>query len=369
MVTSSAVVGSSAISSLRLAGQRHGDHHPLAHPARELVRVVVAAGGRRRGCRPRSSSVDRLAAWRSRLVAVEVALEHLGDLAADGEHRVERGHRVLEDHRDLAAADLAQLLRRSSLSSSLPVEARPSPRPATPPLGQQPEDGQRGDALAAARLADQPERLARLDVEADAVDGVDRSPAAAPEPTRRSLTDSRSASGLAPSEGCRAAAHRRNFGSRASRSASPSRLKPRHGRHDGQAGEDGELRGVWRNGWVSASIRPHSGMPGSAEPRPRKARPAASMMAVASARVPCDDHRGDRVGQRRARSRSAARLTPSDARGQHVVALALGQHRAAQQPGEDRHVDHADGDHHRRQAAAEQRRRRRSRTAGPGWRA
>jgi hypothetical protein len=33
IVTSSAVVGSSAISSAGLAGQRHGDHHPLAHAA------------------------------------------------------------------------------------------------------------------------------------------------------------------------------------------------------------------------------------------------------------------------------------------------------------------------------------------------
>ena len=41
MVTSSAVVGSSAMSSWGRM-QRHGDHHPLAHPARELVRVGVA---------------------------------------------------------------------------------------------------------------------------------------------------------------------------------------------------------------------------------------------------------------------------------------------------------------------------------------
>jgi hypothetical protein len=39
MVTSSAVVGSSAISSFGLAGERHGDHHALAHAARELVRI------------------------------------------------------------------------------------------------------------------------------------------------------------------------------------------------------------------------------------------------------------------------------------------------------------------------------------------
>ena len=46
--TSSAVVGSSAISELGLGGQRERDHDALAHAARELVRVVVdAALGRR----------------------------------------------------------------------------------------------------------------------------------------------------------------------------------------------------------------------------------------------------------------------------------------------------------------------------------
>ena len=39
--------------------------------------------------------------------------------------------------------------------------------------GEDPEQRERGDALAAARLADDPERLAGGDVERDAVDGVD----------------------------------------------------------------------------------------------------------------------------------------------------------------------------------------------------
>ncbi len=55
IVTSSAVVGSSAISSLRIAGQGDRDHHPLAHAARELVRVVVDAPLRASGCRTSAS--------------------------------------------------------------------------------------------------------------------------------------------------------------------------------------------------------------------------------------------------------------------------------------------------------------------------
>ena len=39
MVTSRAVVGSSAMSSFGLTGQGHCNHDPLTHPARELVWV------------------------------------------------------------------------------------------------------------------------------------------------------------------------------------------------------------------------------------------------------------------------------------------------------------------------------------------
>ncbi len=41
------------------AGQRHGDHHPLPHPARELVRIAVGAAGPARGCRPGPASRRR----------------------------------------------------------------------------------------------------------------------------------------------------------------------------------------------------------------------------------------------------------------------------------------------------------------------
>ena len=48
MVTSSAVVGSSAMISDGLAHQRHGDHHALAQAARELVRILPEPARRRR---------------------------------------------------------------------------------------------------------------------------------------------------------------------------------------------------------------------------------------------------------------------------------------------------------------------------------
>ena len=53
IVTSSAVVGSSAIRMLRVAGQRDRDHHALAHAAGELVRIAREALLADRRCRAR----------------------------------------------------------------------------------------------------------------------------------------------------------------------------------------------------------------------------------------------------------------------------------------------------------------------------
>ena len=47
---------------LRVARERHRDHHPLAHPAGELVRILVDASRGRPGCgRAPSSSIARAA--------------------------------------------------------------------------------------------------------------------------------------------------------------------------------------------------------------------------------------------------------------------------------------------------------------------
>jgi hypothetical protein len=46
--------------------------------------------------------------------AIEMLLQGLGQLRADGQHRIERGHRILEHHRERASAQLAQRLRRAA---------------------------------------------------------------------------------------------------------------------------------------------------------------------------------------------------------------------------------------------------------------
>ena len=101
-VTSSAVVGSSAISSARARGQGDRDRDALALPAGELV-----AGRRARCARSGSATSASAAATAARSAAPrrpQVAPQRLGDLAADPHQRVERGERLLEhDLRDRAA--------------------------------------------------------------------------------------------------------------------------------------------------------------------------------------------------------------------------------------------------------------------------
>ncbi len=100
-MTSSAVVGSSAMSRLGLAGEGHRDHHPLAHAAAERVRVLL---GPLRGVGD-VDAVEHLHGPPPRLLAAHVAeaADGLGDLVADGERRVEAAGRLLEDHADPAA--------------------------------------------------------------------------------------------------------------------------------------------------------------------------------------------------------------------------------------------------------------------------
>ena len=99
-------------------------------------------------------------------------LQRFPNLPTSAVHRIEGGHRILEDHRHLVAADLLQLLLAhlqdiAALVEHLSLEARVL-------VTSQAEQRHRRDALARAGLAHDPDDLPAVDVEADAVDGVDR---------------------------------------------------------------------------------------------------------------------------------------------------------------------------------------------------
>ena len=92
---------------VRIVGERHGDHHALALPARELVRI----GGEPLLRLRNADEPQQLERAQARLRAVQPLMQdqHLVDLLLDGVQRIERGHRLLEHHGDVVAADIAQL--------------------------------------------------------------------------------------------------------------------------------------------------------------------------------------------------------------------------------------------------------------------
>jgi hypothetical protein len=102
----------------------------------------------------------------ARLISTPAVSGHrLLDLVADRERRVERRHRILENHRDVPATNAAEVL------ATAPEEglATKSDRTSGDPSGrrQQPEDRQCGNRLARARFADDPDHLSRSDGEGD----------------------------------------------------------------------------------------------------------------------------------------------------------------------------------------------------------
>jgi hypothetical protein len=93
-----------------------------------------------------------------------------GDLVPDPVDRVERGHRVLEDHRDLRPAHLAHgvLAERHEVAALVDHLARED----RVRVDDEPHHGHHRDALARAGLAHDSQHLALLEVEAHAVDGL-----------------------------------------------------------------------------------------------------------------------------------------------------------------------------------------------------
>ena len=99
-----------------------------------------------------------------------VAAQALGDLLADRQHRIERGHRLLEDEADLLGADVVHLMAGERHQVAAFEQDLAFDDPARR-HGDQFQDRHRRDGLAAAGFADDAERLALVDADVDAVDG------------------------------------------------------------------------------------------------------------------------------------------------------------------------------------------------------
>ena len=97
--------------------------------------------------------------------------ERLGDLRADPVQRVQRGHRLLKDHRDPVAAQAPhRLFGEAHEFAPLEPDRAADPRA----LGREAHQRQRRHRLAGARFADHAEALALVEAEGRAVDDADR---------------------------------------------------------------------------------------------------------------------------------------------------------------------------------------------------
>src|SRR5262245_45374816 len=200
------------------------------------------------------------------IAAAQVAAVRLGDLLADGHHRVERVFRVLQHHGDALAAQLA----KAAFGQAAQVRiAQPQfVRLDTAWVADKAHDGAPGRGFARTAFAHDAQALA-----------------AQSEAHVAHRADIAVVAGIGDAEvvhGKQGVRH--DLASPASRSPSPSRLKPRLTMKMASPGM------VATHHWSSSTCRPeetiapHSGAGGCA-PRPRKPSPAAVRMMPAMSRV------------------------------------------------------------------------------------
>jgi hypothetical protein len=105
------------------------------------------------------------------LIHVHVEFERLGDLPANRQHRVERGHRILKNHGDAVAADVAQLIF-TQFQQVLTVEQDFAVDNLAGRLRDQPDQRHHADALAGAGFSHDRHGLTLVDTVRDSIDGM-----------------------------------------------------------------------------------------------------------------------------------------------------------------------------------------------------
>jgi hypothetical protein len=154
-----------------VAGEPDGDHHALAHAPGELMRILLEPRlGLGNADQPQEFDGARPRLF---LVHTEMDGKGLADLQADLEERIERGHRLLEDHGNVAAAHLPHRLI-IEVEEAAAIEHDASTRMAGA-ARQQPHDGEGGHGFAGAGFADDGDGFPGFDAEAQPIDGVNGS--------------------------------------------------------------------------------------------------------------------------------------------------------------------------------------------------
>ena len=150
----------------RFQRHRNGDEHPLAHAARQLVRILPRP---QRGIRQADALQERDDPRRHRgAVQPRVKAQDLAHLGADRLHRVQRGAGILRDEADRGAADAVEPALRPAADVLALQPDGAGFEPAV--VGQEPDYRLGGGGLAGARFADQRHDFAGVDGEGDAVD-------------------------------------------------------------------------------------------------------------------------------------------------------------------------------------------------------
>ena len=113
----------------RLAGQRHCDHHALAHAPAQFMGILLQAAFRF-GDAHLLEQIKR-AVFCLFFGQSLVKAQTFGQLPPHREHRIQRGHRLLEDHPDLVAANRAHQVLVGFSKVHLPAGLAFEQHPAT----------------------------------------------------------------------------------------------------------------------------------------------------------------------------------------------------------------------------------------------
>ena len=318
---------------LRPAGERHRDHHALAHAAGELVRKGLHA--------PLGiGDADLLQqfddSFRARAaVEIEMRLQRLADLEADGEAGIERGHRLLKDHRDVLARDLAAVPRahrqqiRAVEAHRVGLDLRRQ--------RQQAHHREHRDRLARAGFADDREHLVAIDRHVDAVDRLER--AAARGEGDGEIADFEQ----------RHRQLRRIFGSSASRRPSPVEVDRDDGDQDRKARQrDDPGIGADEFARIGEHRAPFRRRRLRAEAEEAEARRLED--GVGDAERGLHDQRREAIRQH-GREHQPQRPDAGDARGGDIILVEFAERRGAHQPDVARQID----DRHRDDGVGEAR--------------
>ncbi len=324
----------------RIKGQRHGDHHPLAHAAGELVGIGMHALLRLVDAYP-GQQLDRAPARRAALHG-SVRAQGLDQLRAHGAHGIQGGERILGNVGDARAAQRAPAPGRSA-QQVLAVEPDAASHKAR--RRREAHERQGRHRLAAAGFAHHAEALAGPQGKAHLIHG----PQGVAEAHRKALDAQQ---GVVRAGRRRLWRRQRRWAQR--RPAAAARIEQipqsvagqvdaHHQQQDGHAGSIATRGTVVRNSRPLPSMLPRSAAGGCA-PRPRKLRPAVSRIIqprLVEARITTT---GSTFGQQLA-EQDARRPRAGEPRRVHERTCGQLHHCAAHGAGEEGHVRHRHGDH------------------------